>query len=66
MAPRIEARVFAMGTGENERKCMQEEEERKGDNQKCPDYIGKNLWGKGSPASGLKIQGWGQVMPDRV
>jgi hypothetical protein len=54
---------------------MQEEEEgdrgggggeRKGDNQKCPDYIGKNLWGKGSPASGLKIQGWGQVMPDRV
>lgn len=64
-----------MGTGENERKCMQEEEEgdrgggggeRKGDNQKCPDYIGKNLWGKGSPASGLKIQGWGQVMPDRV
>ena len=32
---------------------------------KCLDYIGKNLWGKGSPAPGLESSDGGQCMLGR-
>ena len=32
---------------------------------KCMDYIGKSLWGKGSPALGWRVHPWGQGMVGR-
>ena len=46
---------------EKEEKAEEEEKrkkkERKRAHAKCLDYIGKSLWGKGSPALGLESSG---------
>jgi hypothetical protein len=49
------------GCTSRERKGEEGEEER----AKCLDYIGKSLWGKGSPALGWRVHPWGQGMVGR-
>jgi hypothetical protein len=49
-------------------KLREEEKEKKREREraKCLDYIGRSLWGKGSPVSGLESAGFGgQGMPTR-
>ena len=42
------------GERDKERKCVHREKEKGEERPKCLDYIGRSLWGKGSPAPGLE------------
>lgn len=44
---------WGRGISKEERKGLQALAERRGE-MECLDYIGKGLWGKGSPAPGLE------------
>ena len=62
LAPRKEAREVTMGIRERapkQRKKSRRRRERRERKPKCLDYIGKSLWGKGSPAPGLESSGLG-------
>lgn len=41
------------------------EEEEKRKRPKCPDYIGKTLWGRAAQPLDWKVQDWGQGIPGR-
>jgi hypothetical protein len=48
-----------MRMGKREKRKEQEREWEKGEETKMLDYIGKSLWEKGSPTSGLENSGLG-------
>ena len=48
-----------MRMGKREKRKEQEREWERGEETKMLDYIGKSLWEKGSPASGLENSGLG-------
>jgi hypothetical protein len=52
---------------ERERERQRDEKQREErERPKCLYYIGRSLWGKGSPAPGLEIsKSWEQCMPGR-
>ena len=61
LAPRTKAREDSMGRRgkvgkdkEREKGAYAQREEREQERPKCLDYIGRSIWGKGSPAPGLE------------
>ena len=54
VAPRIETRKVSVERKERETGNGAERGEGEEERPKCLDYIGRSIWGKGSPAPGLE------------